>query len=54
MTSRIPDAYAKLRGAIPFDQVSVGHSSIELVPVRELQSAQQGYGGDDSGWQSES
>ena len=53
MSSTIPEAYRKLRASLPFDRVSIGYGSIELVPGRELLSAQHGYGDADGGWQSE-
>jgi hypothetical protein len=47
----IPETYRKLRGAVPFDKVSIGYGSIELVPANRLASAQQGYANGD--WQAE-
>ena len=53
MSSTIPDAYHKLRRVVPFDRVSIGYGTIDLIPARDLASAQQGYGDADCGWQPE-
>jgi len=49
----VPDAYRRLRGSLSVDKVSIGYSSIELVPAGELASAQQGYGDAGGDWQPE-
>ena len=49
----IPEAYRKLREALPVDRVSIGYSSIELVRPSEIASAQQGYANTSSDWQPE-
>ena len=49
----IPETYRELRGALSVDKVSIGYSSIELVPAGELPSAQQGYGNASGDWQAE-
>ncbi len=56
MSLIVPESFRRLRGAFPLDRISIGYSSIELAPARELRSAQRGYGDTDSeasGWQSE-
>ena len=57
MSVTIPDRYKKMRGAVPFDSVSIGYASIHLAPVSELEAAQQGYTivpeGDETDWRDE-
>lgn len=57
MSVAIPDRYKRLRAGVPFDSVSIGYASIHLEPVRELETAQQGYGvipeGDETDWRDE-
>ncbi len=40
----IPDRYKQMRAGVPFDRVSIGYGSIDLVPVDRLEALQQGYG----------
>jgi hypothetical protein len=56
VSESIPEQFKQLRGAGGLDRVSIGYGSIELVPLAELPSAQQGYvdpGDQSSGWQPE-
>ena len=56
MSVSIPEQFKQLRGAAGLDRVSIGYGSIELVPLIEISSAQQGYvdrSGEGGGWQPE-
>ncbi len=39
----IPDRYKQLRAGVPFDGVSIGYGSVDLAPVDQLETMQQGY-----------
>jgi hypothetical protein len=57
MKIRIPARYRQARAAVPFDSVSIGYDSVELIPLVELEAAQRGYGvipdGEETDWQPE-
>ena len=44
MSVSIPERFRRRRASVPFDRVSIGYAGISLVPLDELEPAQNGYG----------
>jgi hypothetical protein len=55
MRVNIPDGFRQLREGLAIEHVSIGSGGIYLIPVRDLDKAQRGYGdvADDTAWQPE-